>query len=232
MPPKAKADSPIDNVVRPKKPSTAYIFFNTETAKKIREKNSNLNNTEVFQKVAQVWAALNDKQKEKYVKMAEADKQRFEKQTKELEDKGFFIMADGSKSTSTDKFTDPKKKYGADCVVPKKPCSAYLLFNAANIKRVKEEEKIEKYPEAMKRMGVIWNEMSDAEKEKWNKEAAKDKARHDKQLAELMKKGWFKMDDGSKSSDHKAKIKQKRSRNSQPEEEEVEQPKAKKQKTK
>ncbi len=55
--------------------------------------------------------------------------------------------------------------------------------------------------------------MSDAEKEKWNKEAAKDKARHDKQLAELMKKGWFKIADGSKSSDHTAKPpKQKRSR--------------------
>ena len=88
--------------------------------------------------------------------MAEKDKQRFETQSKELADKGFFMMADGSKSTATDKFTDPKKKYGADCVVPKKPCSSYLLWNTANIKKVKEEEKIEKYQDAMKRMGVLW----------------------------------------------------------------------------
>ena len=114
-------------------------------------------------------------------------------------------MKDGTKSTSTEKFTDPKKKYGADCVVPKKPCSSYLIFNTANIKRIKEEEKIEKYTDAMKRVGVIWNEMSDAEKKKWESEAAKDKARYDRQLADLMKKGWFKMDDGSKSSDHTAK---------------------------
>ena len=47
--------SPVSNGVRPKKPSAPYLFFNVETAKKIREKNSELTNTEVFQKVSQVW---------------------------------------------------------------------------------------------------------------------------------------------------------------------------------
>ena len=166
--------------------------------------------------------------------MAEEDKIRYEKESKEFEEKGWFTMKDGKKSSSIE-ITDPKKKYGADCVVPKKPLSAYMIWNAANIKRVREEEKIEKITDAMKKMGELWKEMPDSDKKKWENEATKDKARHDKQLAELMKKGWFKMDDGSKSSDHTAKPpKQKRKKASQEvaEEAEVEEPQKKKAKKK
>ena len=81
-----------------------------------------------------------------------------------MEENGYFTMIDGSKSTSTEKFTDPKKRFGQDCVVPKKPSSSYLIWNTANIKKVKEEENIEKYQDAMKRMGVLWSEMTDSDK--------------------------------------------------------------------
>ena len=50
-----------DNVIHPKRPCTSYIYFNTETAKKIREKNSELSQPEVFKKVAEVWKALTEK---------------------------------------------------------------------------------------------------------------------------------------------------------------------------
>ena len=49
--------------------------------------------------------------------------------------------------------------------------------------------------------------MSDKEKKKFEALHQKDQERHDKQLAELNEKGYFIMDDGSKSSDHVAKKK-------------------------
>ena len=191
--------------VKPKRACTAYLYFNVETAPKIRAKDSALKMGEVSQKVGQVWAALNDKQKEKYIKLAEADKARYAKQCKELETKGFFMTADNKKSNDFDASIDPKQKYGKDVLLPKKPCSSYLLWNTANIKLVKEKEAIEKYPDAMKRMGVLWGEMTEKQKKKWNDLAVKDKTRHVKQLEDLMKNGYFKMADGSKSSEHKAK---------------------------
>jgi|TARA_B110001450_G_C17594604_1_gene470294 hypothetical protein len=74
----------------------------------------------------------------------------------ELEEKGYFTTADGVKST--DLYVDPKKKYGEDCVVPKKPLSAYLFFTTENVNKIKEKENCS-HPEAMKKCGQIWNEL-------------------------------------------------------------------------
>ena len=52
--------------VTPKKPSTAWIFFCTETTKKLKEKNPALTQPERFKKTGEVWSKLSDKQKEKY----------------------------------------------------------------------------------------------------------------------------------------------------------------------
>ena len=65
--------------------------------------------------------------------------------------------------------------------------------------------------------------MSDKEKKKYQDLHEKDKKRFERQLAELTKNGFFKMDDGSKSSDHKPKKKLgKRKATSQKEEEPAE----------
>ena len=151
---------------------------------------------------------MTDKQKEPYVKKSNADEQRYQKQLKELDTKGYFINDDGVKST--DVMIDPKKKYGKDCVVPKRPISAYLAFTTDMVNKLKEKEKIEKHTDAMKRCGEIWSKYSDKEKKKYNDLHDKDVKRYDKQMLELHKKGFFIMDDGSKSSDHQAKIKKKR----------------------
>lgn len=49
--------------------------------------------------------------------------------------------------------------------------------------------------------------MSAKDKKKYETLQAKDKVRYDKQCQELEKNGFFKMDDGTKSSDHKPKKK-------------------------
>ena len=73
--------------------------------------------------------------------------------------------------------------------------------------KIKEEHKIEKLSAAAKKTGEVWSGMSDKDKKKYEALHAKDKVRYEKQCAELEKNGFFKMDDGSKSSDHKPKKK-------------------------
>ena len=60
-----------------------------------------------------------------------------------------------------------------------------------------------KTTEAFKQAGQKWATMSDKEKEKYLNMAAKEKKRYDGQVEEMQKKGFFLMEDGSKSTDEK-----------------------------
>lgn len=46
-----------------------------------------------------MWKAMSEKEKAPYTKMNELDQVRYKKQLDELNDKGYFIMADGTKSS-------------------------------------------------------------------------------------------------------------------------------------
>ena len=61
--------------------------------------------------------------------MQKNDQERYEKQLKEFESKGFFTNEDGTKALET----DPKKKYGKNVVLPKKPKNVYSIFVAKNL---------------------------------------------------------------------------------------------------
>jgi len=47
------------------------------------------------------------------------------------------MTADGEKST--DLKVNPKKKYGPDVVLPKRPLSAYLFYTTENVNKIKDE---------------------------------------------------------------------------------------------
>lgn len=59
----------------------------------------------------------------------------------------------------------------------------------------------------MAKAGELWAKMTDKEKAPYEKASAEDEKRYQKQLEELNKKGYFMMEDGTKSSEHKAKKK-------------------------
>lgn len=128
-----------------------------------------------FGKSAEIWKGMTDAQKEPYNAKAKADEQRYQNQLKELEEKGFFTTAEGGKST--DLYVDPKKKYGEDCVVPKKPLSAYLFYTTANVNKIKEKENCT-HSEAMKKCGEIWNTLSPEDKKLYEDKHAEDTKRY------------------------------------------------------
>lgn len=59
----------------------------------------------------------------------------------------------------------------------------------------------------MKKCGELWNKLTPDEKKKYEDKHDKDVLRYKGQIQDLDKKGFFIMDDGSKSSDHQAKLK-------------------------
>lgn len=100
---------------------------------------------------------------------------RYQRQLKELEEKGYFTTAEGGKST--DLYVDPKKKWGEDCVVPKKPLSAYLFYTTANVNKIKESEGIT-HSEAMKKCGSLWNSLQPDEKKIYEDKNGEDSKRY------------------------------------------------------
>jgi len=195
----------------PKKPLAAYAFFNQERSKVYYAEGKS---KEVFGLVSADWQKMETKDKQKYIKMNETDKKRFEKQVAELKKHGYYTLEDGSKSTDPQnadllkvKVKRGKKNKGKDesdsdeddsHPPPKKAISAWGFFNAEMAKKFAAEGK---QKEAFQLASELWNKMTDAEKKPYNDKNEKDKARVERQAAELKKHGYYLLDDGSKSTD-------------------------------
>lgn len=62
----------------PKKGMSAFMIFSNEQRNKIKVANPEATFGEIGRKVGEAWKALNDKQKQGYVKKSEEDKKRYE----------------------------------------------------------------------------------------------------------------------------------------------------------
>ena len=65
----------------------------------------------------------------------------------------------------------------------------------------------------MKKCGQIWNELKGDEKSVYEDKHKIDAQRYQKQCTDLDKNGFFMMDDGNKSSEHKSKLKKRAKKN-------------------
>jgi hypothetical protein len=195
----------------PKKAKGAYNFFNAEFVKRERELNADLATTEAFKLAGKKWADMTDKDKEPYTKMAEGDKKRHEKQMAEREKKGFFLLEDKSKSTdpANAKLFKEKKKRDApadddaepEALQPKRPLSAYMFFSVEYGKTLREKNTELTIGGVAQLVSEKWGTMNESAKSPYDKLNEQDKVRQQKQLAELEKKGFFVLSDGSKSTD-------------------------------
>ena len=153
---------------------------------------------------------MSEKEKAPFDKQAADDKVRFEKQTKELETKGWFKMEDGTKSTdpanahlAKKEKTKSMKDDEPEPLQPKRAMSAYMYFNVecSSEIRAKNPGVVMPMGEVSKAVSDKWGSMTDAQKQPYEDRSAADKKRQEKQLEELNKKGYFTLDDGSKSTD-------------------------------
>ena len=188
------------------------MFFNSIFVKKAREEDSELKNSDAFKLAGQKWKEMTADQKAPYEKMAEEDKVRYEKQLAEREKKGFFFLGDKTKSTDPQnaKLFKPKKsKQGAEEeeeakeLQPKRAISAYIYFTNDYREELLKEDPNYPQKEIMTAAGKRWSELDDKQKAKYLKMNADDKERQAKQLADLKSKGYFVLEDGSKSTDDK-----------------------------
>ena len=95
------------------------------------------------------------------------------------------------KSKATDKT--------ADHPLPKRACSSWLYFNMDFTKKFVDEGG--KRTEAFKAAGTKWKEMNDEDKQPFEAKSKSAAERVEAQTEELKKKGYYTLEDGSKSTD-------------------------------
>jgi hypothetical protein len=204
----------------PKGVPSAYIFFNTEYVKKLRETDKETKQSALMSLAGQKWNTMSEKDKEPYEAMKQKDLKRREKQLAEREKKGFFLLEDGSKSTDAANaklFKEKKEKKSKNATEsedeeeeqlvckPKPAQSAYFYFSNEYIAKLREKstDGDVKQTDYMKMAGTKWSTMTDEQKKPYEVLNEADKVRLEKQKAEIEKKGFFILADGSKSTDEK-----------------------------
>lgn len=96
-----------DQYIQPTRPIAAYIYFSTENVPKIKA-DEGVDHRTAMKRAGEIWAKMSDAEKKRYNELNERDQKRYEAQKKEIADKGYFIMEDGSKNT--DHVVQGKKK--------------------------------------------------------------------------------------------------------------------------
>jgi len=97
--------------VKPTKALNAFFFYVQEAVPGIK-KDEGLKHTDATRRAGELWAQMSDKEKDPYVKLHDKDVKRYEKQLEELKDKGYFIMADGTKSSEVEVKKRKSRKTG------------------------------------------------------------------------------------------------------------------------
>jgi hypothetical protein len=87
-----------------------------------------------------------------------------------------------------------------------------MFFSSEYGKTLREKNADQSVGEISKIVGKKWGEMSEKEKMPYDKLNEQDKVRQQKQKDEIAKKGYFMMEDGSKSTDAKNVPKKRKSK--------------------
>lgn len=147
-----KKSTKVKDVNRPKKASTAYILFSNAMRESVKSKNPTMKSNEIMSELGRLWKQASDSEREKYQKMFELERVRYENEM--------------TSYVPPAKEVQVKSKDKSDL---KKPMNAYVIFSQEARTQVKEQEPSLTFGEVTQRLATKWNNMSDSEKEKYNK---------------------------------------------------------------
>jgi hypothetical protein len=98
-PAKVEMKKPSDEITKPKKVLSAFICFSNQNRSTLTKANPDKKMTEIFKLNGESWGKLTEIEKKPFVKMQKEDQGRFEKESKQLSELGYFINSSGIKST-------------------------------------------------------------------------------------------------------------------------------------
>lgn len=70
----------VNNIIKPKRPQSAFFFFLADVRPKIKKNNPGIKTTDIAKEGRNLWQKLNNNTKNKYKKISDLDKQRYAKE--------------------------------------------------------------------------------------------------------------------------------------------------------
>ncbi|XP_054435498.1 high mobility group protein B3-like [Pteronotus mesoamericanus] len=177
---------------------SAYAFFVQTCREEHKKKNPEVpvNFAEFSKKCSERWKTMSGKEKSKFDEMAKADKVRYDWEMKD--------------------YGPAKESKKEDLNAPKRPPSGLFLFCSEFHPKIKSTNPGISTGDLAKKLGEMWNNLSDSEKQPYNNKAAKLKEKYEKDVAHYKSKGKL---DGAKGP---AKVAQKKVEEEEEEKEEEE----------
>ena len=131
------------------------------------------------------------------MKLSELDRERFNRQKEEIDDKGYFTLEDGTKSCEQ---IDKKFKYPKGTKMPPRIQTAYNIYRQENLEKNMAKQALNKH-EASSVCLQVWEKLTDKQKQKFENLSQDDTSRYNKQICSLQQNGYFLNEDGTKSTD-------------------------------
>ena len=123
----------------PKASPLAYTIFISERKEEIHKAQANDNGKkplsvkQIARKVRSDWKKLDENGKKKYLQMVEIEKKRYGIQMKEMEEKGYFTLRNGSKSSDLPEpgyeNVGKRRSITPEILPPKRPANKKKIIN-------------------------------------------------------------------------------------------------------
>jgi len=160
----------------PKRARTAYIFFCTEQRPVIKQDNPDMNTKEVTSQLGVQWKELSDTEKKPYIKLAEKDKDRYEKEKVEWVDEEHVEekVQSSKKIQSSKKGKKSKKAKKSKKKTKARKKSGYILFCQEKRRDMKEDNPDMSNQQITKELGAMWKALSPDDQTEYNERATEE----------------------------------------------------------
>jgi hypothetical protein len=170
----------------PRKPKSTYFQFTDDKRAEVKEQNPGKSATQISSIIAELWANLSDKKKDKYKAKYEEKKAKYEEEMKHYNKPSDAELK--ALPENQPKVKVPKAKKPAD--YPKGAKNAYMFFAEDMRVLLEKEDPDMKYTEVKEIISELWKgEFLDAEnRQVWTELAKEDKERFEEAVEEYKNK--------------------------------------------
>jgi len=164
----------------PKSTVSSYMYFCKTVRPEFKAQNPQLDFAGLAKLCGQKWKELPPEQKQPFIDMQQADKNRYLAEKAELKAAGEL----SSDEEVVEKKTKKKKGAGA----PKNATSAYMYFCKARRPQIAKERPDLGFPDFGKILGAEWKELDQEAKKTYYEQSQKDRDRYNIEIAEFKEK--------------------------------------------
>lgn len=157
---------------KPKKNLTAFFIYSNEHRSRVKEENPDIKFGEMARALSTEYKKLSAKEKKKYEKASAKDKERYQRE-----------MAKYTPPDDSDEEPSSRKKPKKDPNKPKRNLSAFFIYSTEVREDVRKENPELKFGEIARFISTQFKALSGDERAVYDKKAALDKERYQREMA-------------------------------------------------